>query len=444
MDVSKHVEKAEEAVRRKNFDYAISLYQQLLAIRPDEGRARAGLRQALNRRFEYKKSPKVLALLSGAFPLLLGNLYRALKKPIPAASNFERYLVLDPKNMKVNAKLGDCLTAAGFDQSALAVYENLAEIAPQDVEALKSAGLLCYRAREMDKALEYYERALKISPRDQEANKMRKNLAAEGALEKGGFETAKSSLELVKDKDQARKLETEGRIFQSEEDVSQALDALETELAANPTDAKLLMKRSDLLKKSERFEEAVASCEKALELAPSADLRDKLGDLRLALLDRRIEDAREAGMVTELPRLKREKLEFEVEDLARRSQENPTDLAMRFRLGRAYFNSDRLDEAVGEFQAAVKDPRRKLDAYLMLGKCFYKKDLFDLAAKQLERALSEAGTTSPRAKEIQYNLGLIAEKRNDASTALDWFSRVYEVDINYRDVTTKIEALKAD
>lgn len=443
MDVNKHIEKAEEAVRRKNFDYAISLYQQLLAIRPDEGRARAGLRQALSRRYEYKKTPKVFAILSGGLPLMIGNLYRAIKKPAKAAASFERYLVHDPNNPKVNGALGQCLEQAGHEASALAVYEHLAEVDPKDVEALKSAGKLLYKQRELDRALEYFEKALKIAPRDQEANKMRKNLAAEGALEKGGYETAQSSLELVKDKEQARKLESEGRLYQSEEDVEAALAEVEAEIQASSDDASLHMRRAELLQKAERFEEAVSALERAVEIQGSSDNQDKLGDAKLVLMDRRISDAREAGMVTEIPRLKREKLEFQVEDLARRSQSNPTDLGLRFRLGRAYFDAERFDEAIGEFQNTLKDPKRKVDSYLMLGQCFYRKDLLDLASKQLEKALQEAGNGSPRAKEIQYNLGLIAEKQNDSSSALDWYSRVYEVDINYRDVTSKIEALKS-
>ena len=40
MDVSKHIDRAEKETARKNYDLAISLYDQILAIQPDEGRAR--------------------------------------------------------------------------------------------------------------------------------------------------------------------------------------------------------------------------------------------------------------------------------------------------------------------------------------------------------------------------------------------------------------------
>ena len=46
MDYSKHIQKAEEAVRRRNYDFAVQLYQQILEIDADVGEARRGLRQA--------------------------------------------------------------------------------------------------------------------------------------------------------------------------------------------------------------------------------------------------------------------------------------------------------------------------------------------------------------------------------------------------------------
>jgi hypothetical protein len=46
-----------------------------------------------------------------------------------------------------------------------------------------------------------------------------------------------------------------------------------------------------------------------------------------------------------------------------------------------------------------------------------------------------------RAKEILYNLGLISEAEGDPESARGAFIRIYEVDISYRDVAEKMEAL---
>ena len=41
-----------------------------------------------------------------------------------------------------------------------------------------------------------------------------------------------------------------------------------------------------------------------------------------------------------------------------------------------------------------------------------------------------------------YNLGVIAEKAGRPKDAFGYFTRIYEVDIAYRDVSEKIEELK--
>jgi tetratricopeptide (TPR) repeat protein len=80
---------------------------------------------------------------------------------------------------------------------------------------------------------------------------------------------------------------------------------------------------------------------------------------------------------------------------------------------------------------------------LKLGACFQKKGLPDLAEKQLKTALEESSAASERGKSILYNLGLIAEQAGRKSDAFNWFSRIYEVDIAYRDVAKKIETLRS-
>ena len=62
--------------------------------------------------------------------------------------------------------------------------------------------------------------------------------------------------------------------------------------------------------------------------------------------------------------------------------------------------------------------------------------------RQLFEALEAAGSGAPnRVLEIQYTLGEVHEANGNTSAALDAFSRVYEKDIQYRDVAEKIHSL---
>src|SRR5260221_14795672 len=97
LDFTKQIEKAEEAARRRNYDFAVELYQQILEIDPDQGEARAGLRQALKKRFESKKGGSAfLRTLSGAGPLAMAKTLRKARQYGPGIKALESYLATNP------------------------------------------------------------------------------------------------------------------------------------------------------------------------------------------------------------------------------------------------------------------------------------------------------------------------------------------------------------
>lgn len=196
VDYSKHLQKADEALKRRNWDFAIEVYQQLLELEPDLADARAGLRQALKKRHEQNKGGgKLFKALAGAGPLAMAKTLAKAGKYAAAAKSLEQYLTGNPLDEDANYQLGVALEGAGHFKSARAVYEFLAEIAPKNPDGLKRAGALMYREGDHAKALEYYERALQADPRDQDALKARKDLSAERALRAGRFETVQHSRE---------------------------------------------------------------------------------------------------------------------------------------------------------------------------------------------------------------------------------------------------------
>ena len=223
MDLSKHLEKAAEAVKRRNYAFAVKVYGQLLAIQPDNGDARAGLRLALFKKASAKTPTRLGAWLFGGPHLLVGLLCRVLGRQEAAARAFESFLIHDPLNERVLMRLAEALENAGHSSSALAVYRTYAEHQPRCLQAARGAGALLYEQGELDAALGFYQQALKIHPRDQESLKARKNLAAEGALARTGLTTAKHSRELIADKEEQRRLERVDRLQLSNEEVGEQL-----------------------------------------------------------------------------------------------------------------------------------------------------------------------------------------------------------------------------
>ena len=64
MDVAKFLEKAEQALRKRNAEQAIALYRQVLVAKPGYVTVRQGRRVAYRRRAELKNGPSMVEPLA--------------------------------------------------------------------------------------------------------------------------------------------------------------------------------------------------------------------------------------------------------------------------------------------------------------------------------------------------------------------------------------------
>lgn len=441
MDFSKQIQKAEEALRRRNHDYAVELYRQLVELDPDQGEARSGLRRALRKRFEQEggKGLKLLRVVSGALPLSKAKALQKLGKHEACARALEDYLATNPLDEEGNLLLGIALEQAGHFHAACAVYEFTAEIAPRNPEALKRAGGMMQRTGDPKRALEYFERALEADPRDQEALKARKNLAAESALSGSGVATASHSRELIKDKERSRELERSKRLVLSEDELRAELTKLEDRFASSSSDPELMLQLAEVHERLGDFAAALEFVERALSYRKdSFELISKLGDLESKRLKKAVARADKAGKAEEAGALERELIEHEVKDQRRRVEARPGDAQLRLALAKRLLRAGDVDGALSELQRCSGEPRVRDEALFFLAQCFQRKGVLDLARKEYEHALQASDGKGERAKEILYNLGSIAEAQGNRDEARSFYVRIYAIDIGYRDVAAKM------
>lgn len=443
MDLSKYLENANDALKRRNFSLAVQIYHQVLQIQPDFGDARSALRRALFQKVAQKPASKLTAMLLGGMSLLTGNVCRLIGRHAAAARSFERYLVHDPMAEGVNLKLGAALQRAGLRRSALAVYEAYATAQPRCLEACRAAGGLFYEQGKVPQALTMYEQALKIDPRDQESLKARKNLAAEGALRSTGIENAQSSRELIKDKEQQRQLERQDRLQMSPEEIEKELEGLEPKLQETPGDVKLLKRVARLREMAKDLSGAVDLMEQLLRLQPNdLELQSLASDLRIRLQEQMVQKAEKRGDAAAATRARAALSEMRVTEARRKVERNPADFGARFDLGAGLLATGETDAAIAELQQAVKDPRKKNDALFLLGRAFQQKNLPELALGQFDKALQAAGS-GQLAKEALYEMGQICTSLGKREDALRHFTRILEQDIGFRDVAQKVEQMKS-
>lgn len=442
MDFSKQLNKAEEAMRRRNYDFAAELYRQLVDIEPDLGPARAGLRQAQRKRAERKKRG-LFGKAAGSVPLGRAKAMAKVKKYDAAAKALEDYLAGNPLDEDGNLMLGEVLEAAGHDRSAFAVYAFLADVAPGNVEGLKRAGALAARTGDVPGALDYYEKALTADPRDQEAIKARKNLAAEAALHQSRLDEVEHSREVVRDQAQTARLERSQRRHRTPEDIRAEVTELEEQLVERSSDPDLLIDIGERYGELRDWPAALEFLERASQYRKDDfDLACKVGDARGKVLKKRIAKADKEGRPDEADRLEGELLAHEVAECRRRIERRPADVSLRLDLGRRLLKQGSVDEALAEFQRGIGDVRLDAEARFLMAGCFQKKGILDLARQEYDRALEACRGIDDRAKEILYNLGLISEADGDPEGARGAYVRIYEVDIGYRDVAEKMEQLR--
>jgi tetratricopeptide (TPR) repeat protein len=362
----------------------------------------------------------------------------------------ESALSRDPKNPKLNHRLGHALLALGHRKGALAAFETVAEFDNRDSESLKILGRLYADQKELEKALECYEKALKINPRDQEAGKQRKDLAALTAIQKGGYEQATHSRGLARSERDLKEADRSAKIVRSSDDIQDAIADLKKDLSKNATDPILHLKLAKLELQALNYAAAEAAANEGLKVDPEhGDLQDMLGDARLRRMETELAEteadakAGEEGAHDRLRRLKRQVLAFQIEEVGRRSRNHPTDMGLRFRLGRHLLESDEVDQAIEQFQMAVKDPKHKVKSQQLLGTSFAKKGLWDMAAKQLKEAAERLPGMTEQRKEILFELGQVLESGGSLDAALNVYKEIYEADISYQDVGQRIQALKA-
>ncbi len=123
-------------------------------------------------------------------------------------------------------------------------------------------------------------------------------------------------------------------------------------------------------------------------------------------------------------------------------QLSPEDYETHYNLGIAYKEMGLLDEALGEFQIAAKDPARAVECCSMLGLCFVEKGLPQLAIQWFQKGLESPAITPEEKRGLSYDLASLHEQNGDAERAYRLYLEIYGENTNYRDVADRVKSLE--
>jgi tetratricopeptide (TPR) repeat protein len=445
-----------EAFKKENFDYAVELFEQVLEYKPDHTKARHYLRiseRAKLKRIPYSPLSSFFKKLSSSFITIKAYFLDHRGQLEEAIKQYEKALRVDPNNERALKNLANDLLNLNMTEAAIEVFEEIRDVNLNNVGALKKLGDLYLKKENYTQAQDCFERVLKLKPHDLDAERGLKNLAALGTIKRGGWEEKTTFREKILDKTEAERLEKEEHTVKTKEDINFLIEQTKKQINSLGETVSNLKKLADLQIKADYLNEALETYQKLKEKNPQdSQVQEKILDLRLKIIDQEIkakeekintkvtQDAKE--IKEEINKLKKQKNELRLEGLKQRVSQFPNDLKLRYEYGKALYEASQVDRAISQLQLSVNEPTKKTTSLNLLGLAFKQKKMLDLALTQFKKAynsLSKSDKKVAEEKEILYNLAQTYEEMGQKEQAIEQYKKIYESDINYKDVAKKIE-----
>lgn len=435
-----------------NYEYAIEMYLQGLAIDPDAVEAHQALRDIAMKR----KASGGKAL--GMFEKM--KLNRPGKDDRESMLKAERMLAYEPGNVEAMQIVLQSAFKAGFYDTVLWLgplfQKSNADSKSPDVGKfiiLRDiyVELKCWRL-----ATDACSAALAVRPDDMDLLKTMKNLGAVETMDQGGYAAGGDFRKSIRDMAGQKRLIEQDKDIRNVDFIGQQIAEAEAGYAANPEDAAKLGQLVDILVKSEQMENE----NRAIELldewyAKTRQFRFRLALGKIKMTQLRRQERAERARLQKAPddealraqylQFVREKNQEELNEYKLFAENYPTDMGLRYEVAVRLFNLNQFQDAIPIFQQARNDPKHRTDASVLLGRAFLEAGYPEEAVDALKACLEEyelKGDT--RSKELHYWYARGLETKGDSATALKNYSQVAVWDFNYRDVQARIKKLRSE
>ncbi len=445
-----------DAFDKDNLDYAITLFISAVKDSPGFVKARNILRLA-----EYKQLEKssLLSVIIKKFTALLITLpvkslllLNVLQKDwIGVMAKAEDILKEYPKNVHILSQLANAAEMTkreGMILTAIDSYEKARRVSRKNLRVLKTLARIYRQIGDLDRSRACFEDIRRYQPHDKDIERGLKDLAALGTIARGGLDDVTTYRTKIRDEEQSDIFEKESRLVKSKKDIEALIANTEKQLQSKPDNTNLHKKLAELYIESRDFSKAINTLEIASRLDEGdITLKRTIASVKVNQFDEKIKSAEEKlkndpqnnNLKFEVQRIIKNKSDFIISDLLQNIKQYPSNLILHFKLGNIYFNTGEFDKAIAEFQIAVKNPQRRISSMNKLGLCFKAKKMHDMAINQFKKAIQSLREMDTTKKEVIYNLGNVYEEMKEWDKAIEQYKKIYEVDINYRDIAQKIE-----
>jgi tetratricopeptide (TPR) repeat protein len=384
---------------------------------------------------------------AGSSPLLAKGQLALMKDPKDALAVAEDILSSDPNSAAGHKLLGEAAMLCDLPKTAILSLEIAVKNAPKDEEVKKNLARAYSAGGQGDKAEAIFSELMRLHPGDLRLVQELKDISAKKTLKEGGYEALSdgsgSYRDILKDKDKSVAMEQENRQVKTEDVALRMITELEAQLVKEPNNLKNLRSVAELYDQQKNFDKALETYQRIIDQGGGADasLLKVIADTKIKKLNYAIAqlNPQDPGDAEKIKQLQVERDAFLLAEVEARAEKYPNDLVIKFDLGKLYFQTGKLSEAIREFQKAKNNPNKRIQSLSYLGQCFAARGMNDLAARQLQDAIKEKLTFDEEKKEMIYTLGIVLDKMGKKEESIDQFKQIYEVDYEYKDVAARVE-----
>lgn len=440
-------------------DFAIECYIHGLEHDPDNMKSHEAA-------YEVARKRK----LGGGKAAGLGEKMGGGKGPVPKFLHAEKIWLKDPDNLGQMVAVMNRAVEADEAEQDLRLGEFAYWIGtlilqprakPLSVSQLVEVRELFARVNAFDKAVDACKMILAQDPANGQHLQRLKDLEAEKTIKEGNYGAGKEGdfRDNVRDADKQRQLEQDDAIGKTESVIDETIARRRAELEEAPDDIDRVKKLVEALlaKESDTTDdEAIKLLHDIWGKSSQYQFKARIGDVKIRQYNRQLRVLKpiaDASAPNSEDRkafleLAGKKLSFEMTEFTERSQNYPTDMGVRYELGRRLFATKRFDEAIGAFQQAKSDPKWRAASNEYLGQCYVHQGWLEEAIQTFDEGL-KAGPDDKRKLELLYHkmdaLERSAVKNHNAEHAREAQkagSQIMQANISYKDIRARMDKVR--
>ena len=350
----------------------------------------------------------------------------------------EKYLLalLDfgtrPGNLAAAVRAMQAASAIDQAEAAFWIGERALNIAAQEPKVKKDLLLKIKAAAErvgaFDMAVKAGEFALSLDRSDAKLADELRNLSAQATMSAGGYTEAGSNFRTsVRDSEGQQALNESESVVKSVDAAQRVLLGARSEYESRPTDRHSINKYVRALLEIENDENeatAIAVLEKAFVDTQEYQFRRDMGRLQIRQAKRAerllaaqlAANPNDPALASALREAQSKRQETELSVFEAHVEAYPTELGLKFELGKLYHNAGKDKQAISLLQQAVKDAKNRIEALDYLGRSFKRIGWVDESISVLRQAIeAERASSAHVSLDRQYSLmtALLAKARSE-------------------------------